>query len=342
MELICHNCKDGNSSKLIEPDYHRLPELLIVPKIDDVLHVIVPLSNHVRFKRRFELFWKFIRHMGMQPNILLYIVECAFGDRPFVVTEHGNPRHLQLRTNNELWNKENMINLMAQRLPLNWKYMAWIDADLRFDRMDLAAETIHQLQHYPLVQLFATSVNYGPDGEVISTFKGFGYEYARGKKYDYQVAYKKGTWHSGFAWAITREAFTGIGGLPEFGILGAGDHHLALAAIGKPLNTIPKGIHANYSKAVLELARRCDLVIRRNIGYVPGTVHHGWHGTFKARKYCERWKILVDNNFDPEAHLIKDWQGLNIFDSDAPLNLAHQIRIYFRQRNEDTIDNPED
>lgn len=202
------------------------------------LHVVACINNYVRYKRRYELFYKFREEMESNPNVILYVVEIAFGKRPFMVTEPNNPRHLQLRTENELWHKENSINLMVQRFPHDWKYMAWIDADIHFVNKDWAIETIHQLQHYMIVQMFQNVINLGPNGEIMSTFKSFAYQYLQGKPY---TTSKYEFWHPGFCWSCTREAWDGMGGLIDVGILGAGDHHMALAWVGMAEKSLPGG-----------------------------------------------------------------------------------------------------
>lgn len=302
---------------------------------DAPLHVIVCINNYVRFKRRYELFWKFQADIEKLSNVILYVVEVAFGHRPFMVTQGDNPRHLQLRTNNELWHKENSINLMVQRLPADWKYMAWIDADVQFINTNFATETIHQLQHYKIVQLFQNVINLGPQGEVLSVYKGFVYQYLQGKPY---TTSKYTFWHPGFAWACTREGWNDAGGLIDFAILGAADHHMALAWVGMAEKSLPQNISSAYRKLVMSYQERCEKHIRRNVGFVPGTIVHSWHGAFKNRKYIERWDVLTKNNFDPECDIKRDWQGLFILNSDEKINLRDGIRAYFRSRCEDSID----
>src|SRR4051812_17790300 len=78
--------------------------------------VIAVVSNPVRYKSRYRLFRKFQEHMkAIGAN--LFICEMAFGDRPFEIVEPGEPNTLAIRTQDELWHKENMINLAVQRLP---------------------------------------------------------------------------------------------------------------------------------------------------------------------------------------------------------------------------------
>lgn len=299
----------------------------------DTLHVIAVISNPVRFKSRYYLYRKFREHMRLFPNIKLHTCEVAFGERPFVVTRSDDPRHLRLRTDDEIWHKENMINLCVQRLPANWKYVAWVDADIMFQRKDWALETIQQLQHYHVVQLFQNAIDLGPTGEVIQHHAGFCYKYLsgapRGPKYEF--------WHPGFAWACTRYAWEKLGGLIDFAVLGAADHHMALALIGKANQSVPLGISKNYIQEIKVWEARAEKYIKRDIGFVPGTILHNWHGKKKDRKYVERWDILTKHNFDPDLHLKRDWQGLFQLEDDQ-LGLRDDIRAYFRQRSEDSID----
>lgn len=299
------------------------------------LHVIVPINNYVMFSRRYELFWKFKEAIEQNPLVELYIVEVAFGDRAFMCTEPNNSKHLQLRTSDELWHKENSINLMVQRLPLNWQYVAWIDGDVEFINKKFAEDAIHQLQHYKVVQLFQTVCNLGPTGEVISSFSSFCSQYVNGKEWSLQKGYE--FWHPGFAWACTRQAWNEMGGLIDFAILGAADHHMALCLIKRGGQSFPGGVHRNYKSKVLQYEARCTRHIRLNIGYVPGTIIHYWHGKIKDRRYRERWDILLENDFDPEVDIKRDWQGLYILEPDS-YGLRDGIRRYFRQRNEDSID----
>ncbi len=273
---------------------------------EDVLHVVVPINNYVQYKRRYELFEKFLEHMDSLPGIVVYIVEVALHERPFVCTDAHNPRHLQLRTNSVMWHKENMINLMVERLPRNWQYVAWIDGDIEFQNKNIAFETIHQLQTYDVVQMFQSVVNQGPDGQVISTFNSFCYEYAK-RGFSLESDFRKYShFHPGFCYAATRKGWNAMGGLIDFAILGSADHSMILGLIGQIDQSRPGNVSEAYKRRLKEWERRVERGIQRNIGYVKGTILHGW-------------------------------QGLFAFDQPKP-RLRDQLRFYFLQRNEDTID----
>lgn len=311
--------------------------------VDPVLYVVTCITNPEQYARRYELYHEFeARLLSLEPRVQLYTCEGALADRPFEVTSATNPRHIQVRCDDALWHKENLINLAVQRLPNSWRYVAWIDADVQFINPNWHQDTIHQLQQFPVVQLFTHAIDLGPAYETMHVHHSFASLYAKNgfrpspaQGEDY---YKH--WHPGFAWAMTRTAWDGIGGLVDFAILGSGDHHMAQAFIGNVQASIPKGteIAPSYARRLMQFQEHCERVIRHKVGVVPGTILHYFHGAKKNRRYVERWAILKLNRYDPDKDIRYNWQGMVIFAGNKPeLELA--IEAYFRQRNEDSIDN---
>ncbi len=300
--------------------------------IEPVLHVVMVVSNPCLYKRRYELALKFIRKMLKTPNILLYIVELAYGGEDFYITQTGNPRHLQLRTRTApLWHKENMINIGIRKLlPVNWKAVAWIDADIEFDSLTWPLDTLKILNGYKdVVQLFSHAVDMDSRGYTLTTFSGFGYNYEQGKKY---VATGPDYWHPGFAWACTRRAYELMDGLYQDSILGSGDHNMCYSYIFNVLESVNVGVHPDY-KETLEAwqTRTCHL----RVGYVPGIIRHFFHGSKKNRKYKERWQILVKHSYSPKEHITVNGDGLLVPTKECPPGLLDDIMTYFQERNED-------
>ena len=322
----------------------------------DDFYVISVITNPERYKTRARLFKEYMQRMDRY-GVKLYVVEGSFGDREFEVTDPENPRHIRIILDSELWHKENLINIGISRLPSTWKYVAWVDGDIDFTHPTWALETVHELQHHPVVQMFQDAIDMGPDHEVLTTFKGFAYCYKNGferkrltttdadfdKKnsvYPYYVSsntYSPGTyWHPGYAWAATREAINTMGGLLDTAIVGSGDHHMACALIGEADISIPSKVTEGYRHAVKAWESRA-LRLHKNIGYVKGSIYHYWHGKKINRRYRDRWQILVDANFNPITDIHKDWQGVWCL-YPGHEGLRDNIRVYFQQRNEDSID----
>lgn len=315
-----------------------------------MLYVISPISNQIRFSRRYELYRQFQNYMSKNPFVKLITVELAFGDRFFAVTEKDNPDHIQLRTREELWHKEAMINVGVQYIRQVYpdaKYVAWIDGDITFSKPNWAEETVEQLQHFDFVQMFRTAHDLGPNDEVIASHTGFAYSYWHKLQEGDHSKYAS-KWHPGFAWAARIDALDKVGGLIDFAILGAGDKHMAMGLIGK-IDTISNlrqeqkasVISSEYLKSLIRWQDLASRYIKRNLGYVDGSIFHYWHGKKKDRKYVERWKVLIDNGFDPSIDLKTDTQGLYQLEDNGDgrfIELRDGIRRYFRARNEDSID----
>lgn len=303
--------------------------------------VVAVISNPVRYKIRYRLYNHFEKQIK-EAGANLLTVEMAFGDRPYEITTRENPNNVQLRSFFELWHKENMINIGISRLPHDWEYVAWIDADVLFQRPDWVSECVHQLQHYMVIQMFSEAIDLGPTYEVLDRHKGFVKSYIDN---DFRLPPSlndcyypfKNNWHPGYAWAARREAIEHLGGLIDWSILGAGDAHMAWALVGDALRFIPAGMSNRYKRKVATWQQRSMKFIQKDIGYMPGTINHYWHGKKKDRKYAERWKILTENNFDPDLDLKRDPQGLWQL-TDHNWRLRDEIRMYFRARNEDSID----
>jgi hypothetical protein len=347
--------------------------------IDEPLHVVTCITNTVRYKSRWKLYRDFQRHVR-ESGAILHTVEAAFGERDWALEEHavhdGSPNmpwksagppnvpnqghgvYTQLRMDHlqEIWLKENLLNIGVSRLPANWKYVAFIDADVLFTRPDWVSETLHQLQHYHVVQMFSDAIDLFPDGSPQPGVqqKGHAWCHVHGilndavntktdaygpKDTKLSVSMKGGTMyrHPGFAWAWRREAFNAVGGLMDKVILGSADWHMAWGLLGRIEETISRPLTDDYRKMCMLWQRRAVEHIKYNVGYVAGTIMHQWHGPKRARGYATRWKILADNHYQPSMDVKNDWQGILRLTDTKP-RLRDQCRQYFRQRNEDSID----
>lgn len=328
------------------------------PKADlSHFYVITVISNPVRYKRRYELYWPFA-DMCACAGVNLITVEQAFGHRPFMVTEASNPNHVQVRSHEELWLKENMINLGIRRIkqldPLA-REVAWIDADCRSARpaSDWFEETWHQLQHHEFVQMWEymqdLDVNYNPIGNPLPSFMANYIKYGTPnpeefkKLQDGSNSYPYGSkifGRPGLAWAANLDALDKVGGILDFSILGAGDWYMAHGLVGSMTVASSEYAGSAYERKLLEWQNKCERWIKRDVGYVSGIVNHDFHGKKKHRGYGTRGKILSENQYDPGTDIKYDSFGLLQLETWEPrhLRLRDQIRAYFRARNEDSID----
>ena len=367
----------------------------------DRLYVVTCLFNPLRYRNRYFNYHTF-ENMVAKSGAILYTVEIAFGDRHFEITDQNNPHHLQLRAadNQEIWLKENSLNLLINRLPAQAQYIAWIDADVSFVRPDWAQETLHLLQHNDFLQLFSHAQDISSTYQPLAITPGFVYYNTKkqdniyisqnpndpakipskeskstiqtimqslglqnnndhcvescieeaiecieecGYYYGVERKVKGGKplfhfYHSGFAWAARRSALNKVGGLIDYCLLGSADWHMAHGLIGQMEKTINIGYSDTYKRLCREWGNRAERNIRRNIGYMSGLINHSWHGKKGNRRYDDRWRLLVETQYDPISDLKKDVQGLNqLNDNGDPkfLALRDGLRRYATLRDED-------
>src|ERR1017187_4767221 len=341
------------------PDVHR-------PWADwseeQTLHTAVAYSNPFRWRTRREIANDAIRHLAQSANVALHVGELAYGARPHEITD-PDLVNLQLKTNHELFHKENILNrVIASRFPSGWKYGAYVDADMHFTRHDWALEAIHQLQHYDFVQLFSSYADlsgetYGTGHIPIRVTAGFAFNYIQ-RGYNLPEGFSNGGWKTkgsksvddyygplgiatrvgvgatGGAWAFRRSAFDAVGGLLDKCILGHSDWFMAFGLVGEDAPDMHiDGYTSDYRNAILGWQKNAAR-LKKNIGYVDGFATHHFHGSKTKRAYSSRDVILVKNKFAPTTDLITDWQGIYQLTPDKPA-LRDAIRGYFISRNED-------
>lgn len=320
------------------------------------LYVCTAIFNPVRFQTRWALYRQFAKRVK-DAGAILYTIEVAFGEREHAIEAHApdsdGHRYIKLRVgqDSELWLKENAQNVLVSYLPQDWKYAAFVDADITFMRPDWVDETKHALQHFDVVQMFSHIIAAGPDHQPLSIAPSFAYQHVNG-----QAAPRSGDYGSGFvdapaqgstgknlpwgvpggAWAWRRSAFDAVGRFIDHAILGAADHYMALALVGDVESGLDKRFTQGYRNPIINWQKCAESGIKRNIGHIDGTIWHYWHGSYASRRYNTRSQILIRNQFDPATDLKRDWQGIIALTGNKP-RLRDDVRSYFRQRNEDCI-----
>lgn len=220
----------------------------------------------------------------------------------------------------------------------DWRYVLIADSDIKFE-IGAIEETAQALQHWHVVQPWSHCVDLGPNTEAIQTQMSYMYCYWKGIEPKAKSSYLVGG-HPGYAIALRREAYNMLGGFIDFAILGSADRHMMGGLLGRISSTVHGDMHPTYHRWLRIWQDRAEREIKRNVGFVHGTIRHMWHGAKKNRGYSSRWKILVENQFNPETDIKRDASGLwqLVVDSPRQIKLRDDIRKYFRARNEDSID----
>lgn len=357
----------------------------IVPdRVAEPLYTIIPYYNPWRWRSREKHTIRAIKHF-QDSGAVVVLIEAAFNRREFAFADsglHGTPancpplgadhrfrhKYIGVRTRDELWIKENLINLAVSQLPYDWQQVAWLDSDVHFVRPNWVGETIHQLQHYAFVQMFSHARDLSPEYEVLPE----SYPHADGVSFaqawragslepptEEAARHHHGKHHHkrhhhkhhphpypprvwpGLAWACTREAWDAVGGLLDVAVWGGGDYHMAHALIEKTEGMMRNDLHRNYKKLVNQWYERCRTHVRQNVGVVEGSIFHHWHGRKTDRGYNAKHALLAKIGFDPPRHLKRDFQGiyqLNDDRSTAYVQLRDLMRRIAMERDEDSND----
>lgn len=307
------------------------------------LYIVCVVFNPRRFKSRYKLYQDFKAYME-RSGAKLFTVEIAFADRPFEVTLPSNPMNLQLRTDSELWLKENGLNLGFEqlfRVVPDCYYIGWIDADVHFTRPDWVQETVFALEHYRVVQPFSEAHFLKHNGE--SKWKCPSATYEFNKRGFHQeppmpLSYTSHG-HPGLGWAIRRDVYEQMGGLMDFCIAGSGDTHALNAWKGDVSLYFEPGMSEGFELKLREWAERAYHAVQEDIGYVLGACMHAWHGASELRGYEGRWAITNFHKFNPDEDLERDHQGLYKWKGNKP-KLEQDIKRSMSGRDEDSTHDP--
>lgn len=233
------------------------------PQVDlSHFYVVTPISNQWLWKRRYELYWPF-KEMVEAAGVKLVTIEHALADRPFMVTSATDPMNIQVRGVDEVWYKENLLNIafghITRTIDPKASKIAWVDADCfaMTSPREWFERTAIMLDHYQFVQMWKHLINFGPQNEVIgepqlsfmASYEAMDFVTPKGAyknqvklatDYTGKVAKKKiegkeipqQLGRPGLAWAANVDALNHVGGLLDLCILGSGDWHMAHALVG--------------------------------------------------------------------------------------------------------------
>jgi hypothetical protein len=262
----------------------------------------------------------FLRFRDLFRGCDLFTVEVSFDGQFHLDTNWriaADHRHM-------MWQKEQLLNWAFRQVPPEYDALAWIDADLLFLNPNWAEQTLQQLQHFPVAQLFEMCRYIDCNGHQTLEIPSF---LSRRK----DPACRHGA--PGGAWAARRELIARHG-LYARNIVGGGDQTFAHALFGLADRQAEK----ETTRAVFTHARHWQTGVRRetrgHVGLVPGDVVHLYHGSLDKRGYATRRRILLDSDYDPARDVREGANGLLEWATDKPA-LHAAVRDYFASRCED-------
>jgi len=318
------------------------PEVLIIDKSNvecvmgiENLIVVTPYFNPCGYKMRrvnYDIFIKGITDAGVR----CVTIEWALEDCPFELAP--SPEVIHIRGGALLWQKERMINLAVATLPKECKYVAWLDADILFNNVNWASETIEVMKEFKIAQMFEVAEQLpkndsNENSEFVDSFAAVS-RTARGTLFRDIYRYHG---HTGYGWVAHREVFNLIG-LYEHAIVGSADHFMTHAIFNEYPKCMsaeinPDGILARHLR---EWGTRFSVVVGGRVGVVSGRIKHLWHGTEENRQYGKRTLYAESVGYNPYTDLKFEEGKLTQWADNLNMpKLENLFRDYFEGRLED-------
>lgn len=308
------------------------------------LHIVTAVSNPLLWNSRIRLAEEAIENWLSQNNIRIILVECAYGQRKHQLEHLAMKlvKYVPVRAKTLLWTKENLLNIGIQQLPENAHYIATLDADIIWRKPNWTDDIVNALDLYPVVQPWKYAYDLAPNNEHYAVHRSFGSLNAEGKhvipRFDEKtwqlVNYPYEYPHPGYAWGWTRPFLEHVGGLFEYGGVGSGDHHMALALVNNVHMSVPTSVNSSYKSLLMNWQARAQSFNGLKLGYTNHTIEHFFHGRKHDRAYNNRWEMFVKYNFDPVTDVKRNTFGVLEFAGNKP-RLEKEWDQYMRARNED-------
>jgi hypothetical protein len=283
-----------------------------------------------------ESFSENVRRQGIK----LLAIELAFDDQPFLVREEVADKVIRLRSTSVLWQKERLLNIALDALPLHCDKVAWLDADILFENEAWVSETSALLNRYVVVQPFDVacwlargipSIPAADQTDAIATTR-------RGAANLRMSRPALGLGHPGFAWAARRSLLAKHGFYDRF-ILGSADIAM-FWAISRSTDTwtvrewLDRHCSTELARDYRNWAEGVFADVAESYSWTPGRVFHLWHGDDLNRQYASRLHILTEAGFDSRTDIALDQHQCWQWSSDKP-ELHRKVCEYFAARRED-------
>ena len=250
-------------------------------------------------------------------------------------TKHLCETHI-IESESVLFHKENLFNILEQRIPEQFKKIIFLDADISMSQLDWVDRTSDVLDRVSCCQPFDFAEWFDKSGNRIQNGSACG-KFSAGFAIAKNEAPRVDRYHPGFSWAWNREAFRRVGGFYDRHPVGGGDVATAFslwpADKDMPISRWLTNDAAFAGTETFTAYRKKVFESATSVGYVAdNTARHSYHGSARDRRYNDRAVFIpaMINGEYPMTNRFSD--GLLEWD-----DIASNERMieFFRGRNED-------
>lgn len=315
-EIISENNlynESGNVLRISKRNNTQTPKLAI-------LTTYFNPKNYINLKNNYLEFYK-----GIKNKSDLFTIELSFDGNFFI--ENENTIRIKGNSDNILWQKERLLNILLDKIPKEYTNIAWVDCDIIFENENWIVDCNEKLKNYEVVQLYEYANRLNEFGDVELVSKGIIKRISEINLIDLNLS--KGI--PGFAWAIRRETIDKIKFL-DTQVIGGGDSLMCYSFLGEKNGFVSNQMNSEWFDHYHRWFKLTNRIVNKSVNFVPGNITHLYHGKMQNRKYNDRYKILTEYNFNPSIDLVKDDNELWKFKNK---DISDRLKIYFDSRNED-------
>jgi len=303
----------------------------IVGKPVTSLAAVTAYFNPQHSSRRRENWFRFAEHLADQGIYLLTVEGVREGDSQDLPGVHS-VKVVSFR--DVLWQKERLLNVGIELLGPDVDAVAWLDADVIFERTDLPDAILRELSAWPVIQPWSICRMSDGNGGW-QKWRGLGARIPSVGATNVIGKWDPSASHCGFAWAARRDVLRAIGGLYDRNVTGGGDSAMCMAFFGDNASHT-KYLSDEMRADLREWASAVHRVVFGRVGFVSGGMMHLYHGDLKTRQYVGRWERLQSCGFDPRRHIRIGESGALEWTEATPSGLREWCEDYLlNQRRED-------
>lgn len=240
------------------------------------------------------------RAANKKQGLKLLVVELAFGNRPFQLTNKDADLLIQLRSDTILWHKEALINIGIKQLPQDCDKVVWLDTEIIFTDNSWIAKTADMLEKYKILHLFKTVVFLNKKGNICSRSCTGLFPYLANEDCSYVT-------NPGLAWGARREVIQKCK-IYDAMVLGGGDN-LFLHGLFNGFPDILRFCSNNLLRHYKEWSNKISDEIKGSFYYLDSEVTHLYHGNIPYMLYHIRDKWYRKYLFDPYEDIERDSNG---------------------------------
>ena len=235
-----------------------------------------------------------------------------------------------------LFHKENLFNILEQRIPQQFAKVIFLDADISMSQIDWVDRTSNILDHVSCCQPFDFAEWFDKSGNRIQNGSACG-KFSAGFAIAKNEAPRVDRYHPGFSWAWNREAFRRCNGFYDRHPVGGGDVATAFSLWPDdkemPISRWLTNDAAFAGTETFKAYRKKVFESAISVGYVAdNTARHSYHGSARDRRYHDRAVFIpaMINGEYPMTNRFSD--GLLEWDD---ITSNERMIEFFRGRNED-------